>query len=109
MLGKELDLLSIQGLIEHYGGAFPTWLAPEKIRVLPGSEQWSESARELGALLAAAGVRRVRRRGAGKKQDVMARDEFVETVAEEIRTRRSGESAAERRLRNNPHPVPIRE
>jgi threonyl-tRNA synthetase len=117
----------VGGLIEHYGGAFPTWLAPEQVRVLPVSEQWSESARELGALLAAAGVRAnveeretlgyrireaetlkipymgvvgereaadgtvaVRRRGAGKKQDVMPREEFVDTVAEEIRTRALG-------------------
>ncbi len=26
-------------LIEHYGGAFPTWLAPEQVRILPVSEK----------------------------------------------------------------------
>ena len=36
----------IGGLIEHYGGAFPTWMAPEQVRVLPVGEQWNESARE---------------------------------------------------------------
>jgi threonyl-tRNA synthetase len=44
-------------LIEHYAGAFPTWLAPEQVRILPISEQWEASARELGSAMADAGVR----------------------------------------------------
>ncbi len=100
----------VGGLIEHYAGAFPTWLAPEQVRVLPISEQWVESAGELAAELEKAGVRvhvearetlgyrireaetmkipfmavvgereaadgtvAVRKRGAGKKQEVMPR------------------------------------
>ena len=47
----------IGGLVEHYAGAFPVWLAPEQVRVLPVSEVWSESARELVDLLRARGVR----------------------------------------------------
>lgn len=47
----------IGGLIEHYGGAFPLWLAPEQVRILPVSEQWAESARELAAGLKEQGVR----------------------------------------------------
>ncbi len=47
----------IGGLVEHYAGAFPVWLAPEQVRVLPVSEVWSESARELVDLLRAKGVR----------------------------------------------------
>ena len=47
----------IGGLVEHYAGAFPVWLAPEQVRVLPVSEVWSESARELVGLLRAKGVR----------------------------------------------------
>lgn len=47
----------IGGLIEHYGGAFPLWLAPEQVRILPVSEQWAESARELAGLLRAEGLR----------------------------------------------------
>ncbi len=111
-------------LIEHYAGAFPTWLAPEQVRVLPISEQWEESAAEMLAALEEAGVRAtlqsrdtlaykireaemakvpymaiigereatdgtvaVRKRGAGKKQDVMSRDAFVARVIEEIRSR----------------------
>lgn len=47
----------IGGLIEHYGGAFPLWLAPEQVRILPVSEQWAGSARELAAQLKGAGLR----------------------------------------------------
>ncbi len=47
----------IGGLIEHYGGAFPLWLAPEQVRILPVSEQWAESARELAGRLRAEGLR----------------------------------------------------
>ena len=47
----------IGGLIEHYGGAFPLWLAPEQVRILPVSEQWTESARELAGQLRGAGLR----------------------------------------------------
>ena len=47
----------IGGLIEHYGGAFPLWLAPEQVRILPVSEQWAASAHELAARLKGQGVR----------------------------------------------------
>ena len=47
----------IGGLIEHYGGAFPLWLAPEQVRILPVSEQWTESARELVSQLRDRGLR----------------------------------------------------
>jgi len=47
----------IGGLIEHYGGAFPLWLAPEQVRILPVSEQWTGSAAELADVLAAEGLR----------------------------------------------------
>ena len=47
----------IGGLIEHYGGAFPLWLAPEQVRILPVSEQWAASGRELAAGLKDQGVR----------------------------------------------------
>ena len=47
----------VGGLIEHYAGAFPLWLAPEQVRVLPISEQWVESAEEFAVELQAAGIR----------------------------------------------------
>ncbi|NNF13615.1 MAG: threonine--tRNA ligase [Gemmatimonadetes bacterium] len=111
----------IGGLIEHYAGAFPTWLAPEQVRILPVGADWEASAAELVDDLVAAGVRAtlesretlgyrireaetlkipymgvvgereaeggtvaVRKRGQGKKQDVMGRADFIETVVDEI-------------------------
>ena len=44
-------------LIEHFAGAFPVWLAPEQVRVIPISEAHRPYAREIEAKLDAAGVR----------------------------------------------------
>jgi threonyl-tRNA synthetase len=44
-------------LIEHFAGSFPTWLAPEQVRVLPISEKTAEYAHTVTAALRAAGVR----------------------------------------------------
>ena len=44
-------------LIEHFAGAFPTWLAPEQVRVLPISEKSAEWANEVVRTLQTAGVR----------------------------------------------------
>lgn len=44
-------------LIEHFEGKFPTWLAPEQVRVLPISEKFSEAAQALVSELTEAGVR----------------------------------------------------
>jgi threonyl-tRNA synthetase len=44
-------------LIEHYAGAFPTWLAPVQVRVLPVSEAHHHYAESVVARLAGAGHR----------------------------------------------------
>lgn len=44
-------------LIEHYGGNFPTWLAPVQCRVLPISDRWAEYGERVRERLAGAGVR----------------------------------------------------
>jgi threonyl-tRNA synthetase len=44
-------------LIEHFAGAFPVWLAPEQVRVLPISDQQAEAAQGVTARLRAAGIR----------------------------------------------------
>ena len=114
----------VGGLIEHYGGAFPTWLAPEQVRILPISEPSQASAEALAVDLRGAGVRAavearetlgyrireaetlkvpymgvvgereaadgtvaVRKRGAGKKQTIMDRTDFVAQILEEIHTK----------------------
>jgi threonyl-tRNA synthetase len=44
-------------LIEHFAGAFPTWLSPVQAAVLPISDQFMEYAREVETALRDAGVR----------------------------------------------------
>ena len=44
-------------LIEHYAGAFPLWLAPEQVRVLPISDKALDYAKKTQAALKAAGFR----------------------------------------------------
>ncbi|MEX0654552.1 MAG: threonine--tRNA ligase [Phycisphaeraceae bacterium] len=44
-------------LIEHFNGAFPTWLAPEQARVLAVSEKFADYAQQVTDELKAAGVR----------------------------------------------------
>jgi threonyl-tRNA synthetase len=44
-------------LIEHFAGAFPLWLAPEQVRVLPVSEKTEAYAEQIAQRLAAAGFR----------------------------------------------------
>ena len=44
-------------LIEHFAGAFPTWLSPEQVRVLPISEKSADYAKSVEAALRAVGVR----------------------------------------------------
>jgi threonyl-tRNA synthetase len=54
-------------LIEHYGGAFPFWLAPVQVRILPVGEQHRLDAREIAHGL----------RDAGFRVEVDERDETV--------------------------------
>jgi len=44
-------------LLEHYAGAFPTWLAPVQVRILPVATAHEEYAQAQGAALRAAGFR----------------------------------------------------
>jgi len=44
-------------LIEHFGGDFPSWLAPEQVRLVPISDKVFDYGRDLLAKLKAAGVR----------------------------------------------------
>jgi threonyl-tRNA synthetase len=44
-------------LIEHYGGRFPTWLAPVQVTLLPVADRHVEHARQVAARLRERGVR----------------------------------------------------
>jgi threonyl-tRNA synthetase len=59
-------------LIEHYGGAFPLWLSPEQVRLVPVADRHLDHARELASLLRTLGLR-------------PAVDESGETVGKKVR------------------------
>lgn len=44
-------------MIEHFAGAFPTWLAPQQVAVLPVSDAFMDYAVEVESILAKAGLR----------------------------------------------------
>jgi len=44
-------------LIEHFAGAFPLWLAPEQVRIIPVSDKFSEYAKSVHERLRKEGVR----------------------------------------------------
>ena len=44
-------------LIEHFAGAFPTWLAPVQVKVLPISDKYLDYAQKVKAELDEAGIR----------------------------------------------------
>jgi threonyl-tRNA synthetase len=44
-------------LIEHFAGAFPVWLSPEQVRVLPIAEDFAAYAEKVTDALQAAGIR----------------------------------------------------
>jgi threonyl-tRNA synthetase len=46
-------------LIEHFAGAFPVWLSPEQVRVMPIADAQAEKAREIVERMQAAGLRAV--------------------------------------------------
>ena len=47
----------VGGLIEHYAGAFPLWLAPEQVRVIPISDDNAAAAESVASRLKEAGTR----------------------------------------------------
>lgn len=59
-------------LIEHYAGAFPLWLAPVQVKILPVAESHLPASDQLAAELKAAGIR-------------VAVDDANETVGNKIR------------------------
>ena len=44
-------------LIEHFGGAFPTWLAPVQVAILPISEKHADYAQQVNQALVEQGIR----------------------------------------------------
>jgi threonyl-tRNA synthetase len=54
-------------LVEHYAGAFPAWLAPEQVRILPVADAHTDYAHEVMAEL----------RGHGFRVDLVPADETL--------------------------------
>jgi threonyl-tRNA synthetase len=57
-------------LVEHYAGAFPTWLAPEQVRIVPVADRFVEYGETVAEHLRGSGVRvhvDTRREGVGYK------------------------------------------
>ena len=44
-------------LIEHYGGAFPTWIAPVQVKVIPIAERHNSYGQQVTSLLVNSGIR----------------------------------------------------
>ncbi len=112
-------------LIEHFAGAFPVWLAPEQVRLIPITDEQATAAQTLhqrfralgiraglddrsetlnyrirdgelmkvpymavlGAREVEAGTLAIRVRGAGKKQEILSVEAFLERIQEEVGTR----------------------
>lgn len=55
IMGSIERFLSIA--IEHYAGAFPLWLAPEQVRLLPVADRHLDFSRRLADELRASGIR----------------------------------------------------
>jgi threonyl-tRNA synthetase len=94
-------------LIEHFAGAFPLWLAPEQVRILPITDRINEYGESVRARCAAAGLRaelddRSEKIGAKIRDAQLLKVPFMlvlgdreaadKTVA--VRTRRGGDEGA---------------
>ena len=76
-------------LIEHFAGAFPTWLAPVQVKVLPISDKYLEYGQSVLDQLNAAGAKEeeekkvsVRSRFAGDEGQ-KGLEEFIAAIMEE--------------------------
>ncbi len=69
----------IGGLIEHYAGAFPVWLAPVQAVAIPIADRHQEYAKEVVAKLRAAGLRAEANTSDGRMQ-AKIRDAQVQKV-----------------------------
>ena len=95
-------------LIEKFGGAFPTWLAPVQVAVLPISEKYEDYAHSVHTALKAAGLRvetdyRSEKIGYKIREARMQRIPFIFVVGEKeaaegtvsVRSRENGEEGAQ--------------
>ena len=67
-------------LIEHYAGAFPLWLAPEQVRILPISEKFDQYARNVAARLREKQIRL----SLDLDPDTIGKEDFLARIQKEI-------------------------
>jgi threonyl-tRNA synthetase len=71
-------------LIEHFGGAFPVWIAPEQIALIPVAENFNDYAQKAAALLRA----RSRERGCDLRVSVELDDNRLNAKIRNCQTRK---------------------
>jgi threonyl-tRNA synthetase len=99
-------------LIEHFGGAFPTWLAPVQARVLPISERHLDYARQVASQLKEARIRaEVDERN--EKVNFKIREAQVEKIPFMLvvgdREQASGTVGVRNRVQGDLGPLPVNE
>jgi threonyl-tRNA synthetase len=99
-------------LVEHYAGAFPTWLAPVQAAVLPITDKQSPYAHEVAAKLGGAGVR-VHVDDRSEKVNLKIRDAQVQKVPYMLvvggREAEAGQVAVRHRKRGDLGPTSVEE
>ncbi len=99
-------------LIEHFGGAFPVWLAPVQAVLIPIADRHLGYAREVAARLAAAGLR-VQVDDRNERMNAKIRDAQLQKIPYMLvvgdREVEQGMVAVRLRSGENPGPLPLEE
>jgi threonyl-tRNA synthetase len=99
-------------LVEHYAGAFPTWLAPVQAAILPITDKQSEYAEHVSHVLKAAGIR-VHVDGRNEKINLKIRDAQLQKVPYMLviggREAEAGKVAVRHRKRGDLGAIPLDE
>jgi len=97
-------------LIEHYGGAFPVWLAPVQAMAIPIADRHLEYARSVVASLKQAGIR-AQLDARGERMNAKIRDAEKQKIPYMLvvgdKEMESGAVALRMRSGENPGPMPL--
>ncbi len=97
-------------LIEHYGGAFPAWLAPTQAVIIPIADRHLDYAQEVAAKLKAAGLRvnvdqRAERMNAKIRDAEKQKVPYMLVIGD--KEMEQGQVALRKRSGENPGPMPF--
>ena len=97
-------------LIEHYAGAFPLWLAPVQVKMIPIADRHVPYAREVAAKLEAAGLR-VEVDDRGERMNAKIREAQLQKIPYMLvvgdKEQAAGAVAVRLRTEENLGPVPV--